>query len=214
MSDDGTASTPTCTDVSRQLREHGAALTAAAELEEGEDGKMTPLPAGLAVLSSGGTTRYLTDDAATGTAIFLDGPGTGVLELAGGVTADLAPAGIELEPVWDGEGLERLSLSLSISAGVMETPPDTNLAAPADWEALDRELAETARAWTDAALDESRKSGPDFLGLGRKLDRRCPQSAASPGRNGLASTQYSVTAEGKILNTREYAASPYGGEDA
>ena len=214
MSEDGPASAATCTAVSRQLIEQGAALTAAVELEEGADGKLTPVPAGLAVLSSGGMTLYLTDGAAAGAGMFLDGPGTAVLELGGGVTAELAGAGIELEPVWDGEGLERLCLSVSISAGVIEAPPGTNLAAPGAWEALELELAETARGWTVSALEASRESGLDFLGLERELERRFPRRAASLGRDWPGSMEFSVTAEGRLLNAREFAVSPYGGEDA
>ena len=214
MSEDGPASAATCTAVSRQLIEQGAALTAAVELEEGADGKLTPVPAGLAVLSSGGRTLYLTDGAAAGAGLFLDGPGTAVLELGGGVTAELAGADIELEPVWDGEGLARLCLSVSISASVIEAPPGTNLAAPGAWEALERELAETARAWTVSALEASRESGLDFLGLERELERRFPRRAASLGRDWPDSMEFSVTAEGRLLNAREFAVSPYGGEDA
>ena len=58
---DGPAPVPTCSDVSRSLISSGAALAAAIDVAEGADGRLTPVPAGFAILTAaawpGGWTR-------------------------------------------------------------------------------------------------------------------------------------------------------------
>ena len=206
MERSGTGRTPTCADVSRSLAESGAAAAAAVRLE---DGKI--LPAGFAVLTSSGPARFLSDEAAMGTALFLGGPGEAEVRLAGGVVCVLSGAELALEPVWAGDGsLARLEVSVSARGSVVEAPPDAALSSAADWSRLGRELGEAAAGWAEAALCECVSSGADFLGLGRTLAARCPEKAAALPEGWLGSLRYSVSGEGKILSMREYAASPYG----
>ena len=109
---DGPAPVPTCSDVSRSLISSGAALAAAIDVAEGADGRLTPVPAGFAILTAGGLAGWLDEDAAIGAGFFMGGPGISVVELESGVTAELAGAELDVSPVWNGGALSGLDVSL------------------------------------------------------------------------------------------------------
>ena len=150
-----------------------------------EDGKI--LPAGFAVLTSSGPARFLSDEAAMGTALFLGGPGE-----AGGSSCGrrgLRPLrrGARARARMGRGRLPRAAGSLRLRARQRRGGPAGRGASPRPrtGRALGRELGEAAAGWAEAALGECVSSGADFLGLGRTLAARCPEKGRRPA-GGLA----------------------------
>lgn len=210
----GGAPSPNCARVSQALTASGAALAAAIELEEGPEGKYTPVPAGYAALTRGGFAGWLDGDAALGAGLFLGGVGMETLTLPGGMVAELAGVELKLVPLWREDGsLARLDIELDVRGSIIEAPPGCSLASREDWDALGEALAGEVCAWVEAALEESRSLGADILGLGERLSSRWPlRFAALSGRweATLRSLDFGVSGEGKLLNAREFVSSPYG----
>ena len=210
---DGPAPVPTCSDVSRSLISSGAALAAAIDVAEGADGRLTPVPAGFAILTAGGLAGWLDEDAAIGAGFFMGGPGISVVELESGVTAELAGAELSVSPVWNGGSLSGLDVSLEVGGSVIEAPADSDFSSAGSWETIEDELSGLARGWVESALDKSRELGADFLGLGREIESAEPvRFAGMPlsWEEAFPDLEIDVSCTTKILNMREYASSPYG----
>lgn len=212
----GPSPAPGCADAARALTGSGAALAAAIELEKGAEGKLTPIPAGFAVLTDSGLAAWLEDEAALGAGLFAGGPGAALLEL-GGVTVELAGAKAELEPLWADGGLAALRVFVEASGSVVGAPAGSKPDSGAARAELEAALAEALRSGVEAALEISRGTGADFLGLGRRLETEHPARFAAmrrPWAETLPELEFEVEARAKILNVREYADSPFGGEAA
>ena len=106
-----------------------------------------------------------------------------------------------------------MEASGSVVGAPAGSEPDSG-AARAELEAA---LADALRSGVEAALEISRGTGADFLGLGRRLETEQPARFAAmrrPWAETLPELEFEVEARAKILNVREYADSPFGGEAA
>lgn len=210
--EDGPAPVPTCADVSRSLIENGAALSQAIEKAEGPEGKYTAVPAGYCVLTPDGVAGWLDADAALGAGLLMGGPGTSVVELPGGVTAELAGAKVSVEAVWDGGSLTALEVSADIRGSVIEAQAGSDLDSEAAWETLESELAEKLLGCLRDALDASQALEADFLGLGRMVESAHPVKFAALGggwESIFPGLEIRVSGGAEIVNMREYSRSPY-----
>ena len=141
----GPSPAPGCADAARALTGSGAALAAAIELEKGAEGKLTPVPAGFAVLTDSGLAAWLEDEAALGAGIFAGGPGAALLEL-GGVTVELAGAKASLSRFGRTAALRRFASSWRRAEAL---------------SALPRAVSRTpARPWRSSRPSLRRRSAP------------------------------------------------------
>ncbi len=214
--EDGPSPVPTCADVSRKLLSSGAALATAIETKEGVDGKLTPVPSGYAILTSGGLAGWLSGGEAIGAGLFMGGPGISVVELAGGITAELAGADVGVDALWGDDGeVESISVRVDVKGSVIEAPAGSNLGSEESWEQLERELAEAVRGWVSGMLEKSRTLKADFLDFGHLIESMHPLKFADmprPWGEVYPDIDISVEVEAEILNMREYSVSPFGGD--
>lgn len=202
-----------CAEISRELTESGAAAALAFETAEGTDEDLTCVPAGFYVLTDADRVLSLEGKAAMGAGLILYGAGMSLIDLDGGVIAELAGVSTELQPSWSESGeLDSLNIALEVRGNIVEAPAGSSFDSEGAWDAFAQSLANEVGAWVSAAVDSSCASGLDFLGLGRKLEVRWPKNfAALPGGwdDTFSDIDISVSSTGKLLNVREFITSPY-----
>ena len=207
----GPGSAESCAEISRALVESGAAASLAFELADGADDERICVPAGYFVLTDADKVLSLEGKAAMGAGLMLYGASMSLIDLGGGVIAELDGVGVELQPSWS-DGLAELNIALDVRGSIIEAPAGSSFGSEGAWDAYAQALANEVGAWVRAAVGSSQASRLDFLGLGRKLEVRWPQKYAAV-RGGLDYTfsdiDISVSSAGTLLNVREFVASPY-----
>ena len=175
----------TCSEVALSLARSGAALICAVEAVSGNGTVYSPpnvqsvIDVGYGVLQDGKLSAWLDTDAARGANLLLNrgGVGTFLLESEenGLVTVGLDGGSTDIKPVWSEDGhLESIRIKLDYSAGILEMERDSHDLDAAFLDELDRLFRETLYSCVSEALEISRKTGADFLGLGRTIQIRDP----------------------------------------
>ena len=187
-----------------ELSEYGAALVCALAPAEAEgsifpdDGALTAVPAGYAVLRGGALAGYLSGGEAeaasllTGRAVrfrrTVDAPGGGRVELL------CEPEGLHLSVRWAEDGTPPLlTISVALSAVVAELDgAEGNITDPEALARFGAEAAERVQADIAALLARSQAMDADFLALGRTLRLDSGTRFAALGSGWLPALRWSV----------------------
>ncbi len=168
----------TCRDTVRTLSGSGSALLCALEAAEislvsrsaqGEEGDLTALTAGCAVLRDGALAGYLSREEAEAACLLLGMGGHGPVPLDDG-TVILTGSDCETRPLRRNGAVTGFSFSLRLRAAVAEAGRQGD----PDPERLRAQLEETVFEWACGALSKSRGLRADFLDLVRTAERAFP----------------------------------------
>lgn len=180
----------TCAEIAQSLATSGSALVSAISLGQTKDTVFSTedttiaLPAGYAFLKDGTLRGFLDTDLAVGVNILQNHTGRTTLNLydadGNAVTIQLSAADRRISPVWAKDGtLEAVSVSVDVSAGVLELPARDDLYDEAFLTDLDKQLSEELETRIRNVLLASRTFGSDFLELGKTIRMQDPVRFAS-----------------------------------
>lgn len=163
----------------RQLERSGCGLACLLRLEEtGDRAEKRPVIDSLAVIREGRLRAALGEDASLGAALLTNCLGSWELGLPNGVRLLLRQGGTRLEPLWSEDGtLRALKIRADVSASVLEAPAELDIA---DARFADRTTAQLEAAVSQriqAALEQCRELGCDFLELGSRVEQASPRRA-------------------------------------
>lgn len=175
----------TAADLLRGLERSGAGVVWAVEQSSPSERKPEEEPAdalkgaGLAVLNQQRLLGFLNEEETLGTCLLLEKVAAWdyVLELDPGKTVcvELREERLQAEPVWSRKGeLKGLSLSLRLSAVVLDAPAGFDPGGDRDGELLSARLETALAGCVRAALDRAREWQADFPALGLRIERAAP----------------------------------------
>ena len=195
-------------DITAALNQRGACLITAVKcakaenvLEDAEKDELTALPAGYAVIKGDKMVGALDLNGARGVSILQNKLRSCYTELS----VDETPVALllencagEIKPVFSGDKLRSLDISVELSAAMAEADGEPPL------DEINSALEAEAAAWIKSALDAEKSYGCDFLGLGGILEKKNPfQFAGLSGSfadclNGLS---YNINVKAEIVRS-------------
>ena len=205
----------TCAEIAQSLATSGSALVSAISISQTKDTVFSTedttiaLPAGYAFLKEGTLRGFLDTDLAVGVNILQKHTGRTTLNLhdadGNAVTIQLTRADRSIAPVWADDGtLESISVSVDISAAVLELSARDNLYNEAFLSELDRQLSRDLETRIRAVLLASRSHGADFLELGKAIRMQNPVRFATmqkPWREVLPDVPIHLSVKAKLERT-------------
>lgn len=168
MEQQGTGHAFTCGEILQALSDSGAALAAACTLET--EGLR---PHGYGILKEGKCVGWIAAPEDQGVNLLLSLGGHGDVRLAD-ATLTLDESKAELRPVWDGDALTELDISLNLRASLSETEGQPGVTEEKGRATLEQALSETVKIWIEALLRRSQALQADFLGLGGMIAEHSP----------------------------------------
>ena len=220
----GSAHCFTLLDIAQRLARSGAALcctVTAAQTGENvpsaQEGTVTALETGYAVLQDGRLAFWLDREETQGANLLLGLAGSESVTLPDGqggqTTLELSGSRASVRPLPGPDGALGAAVELSCQAGVVQAAGG-DVPSPETLAGLDRELTGWLEARVLAALEAARRTGADFLELGRTLRLCDPRAFDAAGWDGVpADLRWTLEVQGSVRRSFEMeGAADTGGE--
>ena len=195
-------------DITAALNQRGACLITAVKcakaenvLEDAESDELTALPAGYAVIKGDKMVGTLDLNAARGVSILQNKLRSCYTELSVDeepVALLIEKCGCEIKPVFSGDKLKALDISVELSSAMAEAEHEPPL------DKINSALEAEAKAWVKSALDAEKRYGCDFLGIGSILERQKPFKLAGLGESfadSLRGLSYNINVKAEVVRS-------------
>ena len=182
----------TCKDVMAALAKDGAALMYVIEAGEplytGSDDKTLSIkPEGYDLFKNGYLEEYLDSGVTEGAGIIMGHTKSGMLTVDaqghGSITLKINDIKTELEPKFDGDRLDSVSVKVTARMNIEEAASDLNFINESFRNKVEKAAAEEIKATIHTALEKSLELGSDFCGIGEKLYMKHPYKMADEYEN-------------------------------